>query len=76
MNKVIALAIGITAVAGAAIVMALVKGGKLLTEDELPIPEKDYEPDDDAYWESIAEDMNERNCTVESEAKKDETETV
>lgn len=55
MKKVIALALGITAVAGAAIAFALIRNG-CKGDDEFIIPDDDYEPDDEDYWNAVSED--------------------
>ena len=68
MKKMIALALGITAVVGTAIAMALICKGSKCSEDELPVPDDDYEPDDEDYWKAVLEDeLKEQKRTVAKE---------
>ena len=75
MKKTIALALGITAVVGTAITMALICKGSKCSEDKLPVPDDDYEPDDEDYWNTVLEDeLEEQKRTVTKEdAQKAET---
>lgn len=54
MKKAIALALGLTVVAGAAVVFTLIRNG--CKDDEFVIPDDDYEPDDEDYWNAVSED--------------------
>ena len=77
MKKKTILALGILAVISTAVTLALINNG-CKDDDDLPIPDDDYEPNDEDCWDAVEEGEQERNTddvsdNQEDEAKKDET---
>lgn len=77
MKKRTILALGILAVISTAVTLALINNS-CNDEDDLPILDDDYEPNDEDCWDAVEEGEQERNANdvsdnQEDNAKKDET---
>ena len=77
MKKKTILALGILAVISTAVTLALINNG-CNDEDDLPILDDDYEPNDEDCWDAVEEGEQERNTddvsdNHEDKAKEDET---
>ena len=72
MKKRTILALGILAVISTAVTLAIINGG-CNGNDDLPIPDDDYEPNDEDYWDAVKEDEQERSIDDVLDNQEDET---